>query len=129
MENTPITGLEDLEKHLQQVLDAPETPLKAKLFDEVELQLNGIVLCSRQHLQLLTDSREQHTPAHPTAATKPHPNPIYLRKGPHHTGQSGDEAAQTYPIHTRSHPCIRGFSHTSIAIASTICEYSRHGRY
>jgi len=47
MENVPVTGLEDLEKHLQQLLDAPETPLKAKLFDEVELQLNGIMLHSR----------------------------------------------------------------------------------
>lgn len=42
MEEIPVTGLEELEKHLGVVLDAPETPLDAKLFDEVELQLNGM---------------------------------------------------------------------------------------
>lgn len=41
MEELPITGLEELEKHLDVVLEAPDTPLDAKLFDEVELQLNG----------------------------------------------------------------------------------------
>jgi len=39
MEDMPITGLEDLERHLEQVAEAPGTPLDAKLFDEVELQL------------------------------------------------------------------------------------------
>ncbi|KAK0111760.1 hypothetical protein ONS95_002095 [Cadophora gregata] len=39
MEDVPITGLEELERHLQHVVDTPETPLDAKLFDEVELQL------------------------------------------------------------------------------------------
>jgi len=48
MEDIPITGIDDLEKHLEQLLDVPETPLKAKLFDEVELQLNGIVINSGQ---------------------------------------------------------------------------------
>lgn len=41
MNDVPITGLEELERHLQHVVDAPETPLDAKLFDEVELQLTG----------------------------------------------------------------------------------------
>jgi hypothetical protein len=41
MEEIPITGLEELEAHLRQVTDDPETPLNAKLFDEVELQLTG----------------------------------------------------------------------------------------
>jgi hypothetical protein len=41
MDNIPITGLEELEGHLQHVATDPETPLNAKLFDEVELQLNG----------------------------------------------------------------------------------------
>ncbi|KUJ14508.1 uncharacterized protein LY89DRAFT_589726 [Mollisia scopiformis] len=40
MEEIPITGLEELEKHLDILLEAPDTPLDAKLFDEVELQLN-----------------------------------------------------------------------------------------
>jgi hypothetical protein len=41
MEDLPITGLEELERHLQKIQDDPETPLDGKLFDEVELQLTG----------------------------------------------------------------------------------------
>lgn len=41
MEELPITGLEELEKHVEILLEAPDTPIDAKLFDEVELQLNG----------------------------------------------------------------------------------------
>ncbi|KAG9233691.1 hypothetical protein BJ875DRAFT_505237 [Amylocarpus encephaloides] len=37
--DVPVTGLEELEDHLQQVVAAPDTELNAKLFDEVELQL------------------------------------------------------------------------------------------
>ncbi|KAH8601642.1 hypothetical protein B0O99DRAFT_500729 [Bisporella sp. PMI_857] len=37
---TTITGLEELEEHLQKLSEDPEAPLNAKLFDEVELQLN-----------------------------------------------------------------------------------------
>ena len=41
MDSLPITGLEELQNHLQRLVEDPETPLEAKLFDEVELQLNG----------------------------------------------------------------------------------------
>lgn len=41
MEEIPVTGLEELELHLQTLLADPEMPLDAKLFDEVELQLTG----------------------------------------------------------------------------------------
>jgi hypothetical protein len=41
MEEIPVHGLEELERHVQQLAEAPETPVDAKLFDEVELQLNG----------------------------------------------------------------------------------------
>jgi hypothetical protein len=41
MDQIPITGLEELERHLQQLVEAPDTPLDVKLFDEVELQLTG----------------------------------------------------------------------------------------
>jgi hypothetical protein len=37
----PVTGLEQLEKHLQIVSEDINTPLDAQLFDEVELQLTG----------------------------------------------------------------------------------------
>jgi hypothetical protein len=46
MEEIPIHGLEELERHVQQLVEAPETPLNAKLFDEVELQLNGKLFTS-----------------------------------------------------------------------------------
>ena len=38
-----ILGLEDLEAHLEQLVDDPQTPLNAKLFDDVELQLTGML--------------------------------------------------------------------------------------
>lgn len=38
----PVTGLEELESHLEQIVDDSETPLNVKLFDEVEVQLNGM---------------------------------------------------------------------------------------
>lgn len=44
MEELPVTGLEELEKHVDVLLEAPDTPVDAKLFDEVELQLNGMFI-------------------------------------------------------------------------------------
>lgn len=41
METSSITGLDDLDQHIQEILQAPDAPLNAKLFDEVELQLTG----------------------------------------------------------------------------------------
>ena len=41
MAELPVTGLEELELHLQHLIQAPDTPLNASLFDEVELQLTG----------------------------------------------------------------------------------------
>ena len=41
METTPITGLDELEQHLDSLVGDPSTPLNAKLFDDVELQLTG----------------------------------------------------------------------------------------
>lgn len=39
MENAPIDGLDALERHLKVLVEKPETPFDAKLFDDVELQL------------------------------------------------------------------------------------------
>ncbi|WDK21087.1 hypothetical protein CGRA01v4_12376 [Colletotrichum graminicola] len=36
----PVSGLEELKKHLDELVSAPETPLNPKLLDDVELQLN-----------------------------------------------------------------------------------------
>lgn len=46
MEDVPITGLEELQRHVEQLLENPDTPVDAKLFDEVELQLTGKVSCA-----------------------------------------------------------------------------------
>lgn len=37
----PVTGVDLLEKHLDDLLDDPNLPLTTKLFDDVELQLTG----------------------------------------------------------------------------------------
>ncbi|KAK3688641.1 hypothetical protein B0T22DRAFT_160263 [Podospora appendiculata] len=41
MDTLPITGLDELNKHLDDLVDDPSIPLNAKLFDDVELQLTG----------------------------------------------------------------------------------------
>lgn len=41
-EDIRISGLDELEIHLEQLVEAPDTPLNAKLFDDVELQLTGM---------------------------------------------------------------------------------------
>jgi hypothetical protein len=41
MDNLPISGLAELQAHIQQLVDDPSAPFNAKLFDDVELQLTG----------------------------------------------------------------------------------------
>lgn len=41
MDIMPITGLDELDSHLDELIEDPNLPLNAKLFDDVELQLNG----------------------------------------------------------------------------------------
>jgi hypothetical protein len=42
METVPVTGLEELDEHLDELVRDPSSPLKAQLFDHVELQLTGM---------------------------------------------------------------------------------------
>ena len=58
MEETqiPITGLEELESHLKHIIDEPDTPLNADLFDEVELQLTGMYTLSQGSARILIKS-------------------------------------------------------------------------
>lgn len=42
MDNIPISGLAELQSHLQELIDDPSVPFNAKLFDDVELQLTGM---------------------------------------------------------------------------------------
>lgn len=41
MDNVPISGLSELQAHLQQLVNDPSIPFKIKLLDDVELQLTG----------------------------------------------------------------------------------------
>lgn len=41
MDSLPISGLTELQAHIQQLVDDPSAPFNAKLFDDVELQLTG----------------------------------------------------------------------------------------
>lgn len=43
MEVVPVTGLDELDQHLDELVDDPSIDLNAKLFDHVELQLTGTV--------------------------------------------------------------------------------------
>ncbi|KAL2876561.1 hypothetical protein SGCOL_008137 [Colletotrichum sp. CLE4] len=40
--SVPISGLAELEKHLDDLVASPDTPLEPKLLDDVELQLNAL---------------------------------------------------------------------------------------
>lgn len=42
MDDIPVTGLDELDKHLDDLVRDPTTPLNAKLIDDVELQLTGL---------------------------------------------------------------------------------------
>lgn len=41
MDNVPISRLDELLAHLEELRSNPETPINERLFDEVELQLTG----------------------------------------------------------------------------------------
>jgi hypothetical protein len=42
MESTPISGLDELDKHLDDLIQDVDLALNPKVFDDVELQLTGI---------------------------------------------------------------------------------------
>ena len=42
MDTVPITGVDELDQHLDQLVQDPTLTLNAKLFDHVELQLTGM---------------------------------------------------------------------------------------
>ena len=42
MDNIPVTGLDELDRHLDDLIGDSSIPLNAKLIDEVELQLTGL---------------------------------------------------------------------------------------
>ena len=41
MDNVPVSGLPELQTHLQQLVNDPSLPFNLKLLDDVELQLTG----------------------------------------------------------------------------------------
>jgi hypothetical protein len=42
MESTPISGLDELDRHLDDLIQDVDLALNPKVFDDVELQLTGI---------------------------------------------------------------------------------------
>jgi hypothetical protein len=46
METTPVTGLDELDKHLDGLIQDPSLILNPKLFDDIELQLTGTAFIS-----------------------------------------------------------------------------------
>ncbi|KAH8879006.1 hypothetical protein GQ53DRAFT_706398 [Thozetella sp. PMI_491] len=63
MENAPITGLDELRGHLDQLGEDPTLPLNAKLFDDVELQLreSNIIPLIPELLPKITTILKQYT--------------------------------------------------------------------
>ena len=55
--NIPITGLDDLTAHMDALIADPSTPLEAKLFDDIELQLTGMCLPLFSSLLCLLETR------------------------------------------------------------------------
>jgi len=49
METVPVTGLEELDKHLDELVADPDVDLNAELFDHVELQLTGTIINNPMH--------------------------------------------------------------------------------
>ena len=41
MDTTPLSGVDELDEHLDELLQDDQLPLNAKLFDNVQLQLTG----------------------------------------------------------------------------------------
>jgi hypothetical protein len=40
-DTVPVAGVDELDRHLDDLVQDPSLPLEAKLFDDVELQLTG----------------------------------------------------------------------------------------
>jgi hypothetical protein len=53
MDGVPVSGLVELENHMQQLIEAPDTQVNAKLFDDVELQLTGMFFCYEKKVWIL----------------------------------------------------------------------------
>lgn len=102
MDDVPITGLEELERHLQHVVEAPETPLDAKLFDEVELQLTGMSPPFSTSARL-TRARLQYSSSDPTITAEPLPNLVDIWARPRHSCEPRYQAPPTHPIHSGAH--------------------------
>jgi len=66
MDDIPVTGLDELEQHLDCLVRDPSIPVNAKLLDDIELQLTGTLPCPLMDAKgpgLTRDwKRQQHPP-------------------------------------------------------------------
>lgn len=104
MEETPITGLEELEAHVERLVEAPEILLNAKLFDEVELQLTGKPCDVEDQVNVwyLTALRYQYPAVDTTIASKANAGSPHLRSRSYSSSESLHETleASMYGIWT-----------------------------
>ena len=81
MGDVPISGLPELETHLQQLVDDPTTPFNVKLLDDIELQLTGKPSDPLPSFQLLTSPSQRTTslpsspPSSPLSPPSSRPRP------------------------------------------------------
>lgn len=132
-EGFPVSGADDLENHLQQLLETPDTPLNGKLLDDVELQLTGkyhILDFTFNIVRSLTykclTCRSQHSTSSPPNPPKTHRSPLFLPKRPRHHRQPRHQAPQTRQIHPSSHPRVRRIPHPRPRISSSVRQHPRH---
>jgi hypothetical protein len=60
MDSIPVSGLVELEEHMEKLAEAPDTSVNAKLFDDVELQLTGRFVHSSTTTNKRTTTDKRH---------------------------------------------------------------------
>lgn len=66
-DTVPVTGVVELDQHLDALVEDPNIPLNAKLLDDVELQLTGEQSARANQLRrklTVLPNRKQHPPSH-----------------------------------------------------------------
>jgi hypothetical protein len=111
----PITGLEELDKHLDELVDNPSIELNAKLLDHVELQLTGTAsalpaeLClgkRRRTTGLTMSCRREYPPADPAVPPEAHHDPQAISARSRSPCQPVYQASTARLIHSGPDACV-----------------------
>jgi hypothetical protein len=75
----PVSGVDELEKHLDQLMSDPTLPLENKLFDDVELQITGKqnILVVKNNIPLLTSLSFKKQTSYPSSHASFPRSPTY----------------------------------------------------